>query len=97
MDMKKLLATVLLMSSTVAFSQEQRIKEPEKTTFTPHWFIQAEVGLPPGDTDSHDQSADWSRNDRGWQGWKRALSPVGRAPFCMEKYQSLTCSGRLSP
>ena len=42
--MKKLLATVLLMSSTVAFSQEQRIKEPEKTTFTPHWFIQAEVG-----------------------------------------------------
>ena len=42
--MKKLLATVLLMSSTVAFSQEQRIKEPEKTTFTPLWFIQAEVG-----------------------------------------------------
>ena len=38
------MATVLLMSSTVAFSQEQRIKEPEKTTFTPHWFIQAEVG-----------------------------------------------------
>ncbi len=30
MDMKKLLATVLLMSSTVAFSQEQRIKEPER-------------------------------------------------------------------
>ena len=50
-----------------------------------------------GSTDSHDQSADWSRNDRGWQGGKRALSPVGRAPFCMEKYQSLTCSGRLSP
>lgn len=36
-------------------------------------------------------------NDRGWQGGKRTLSPVGRAPFCMEKYQSLTCSGRLSP
>ena len=50
-----------------------------------------------GSTDSHDQSAGWSRNDRGWQGGKRALSPVGRAPFCMEKYQSLTCSGRLSP
>ena len=42
--MKKLLATVLLMSSTVAFAQEQRIKEPEKITFTPHWFIQAQVG-----------------------------------------------------
>ena len=50
-----------------------------------------------GSTDPHDQSADWSRNDRGWQGGKRALSPVGRAPFCMEKYQSLTCNGRLSP
>lgn len=44
MDMKKLLATVLLMSSTVAFAQEQRIKEPEKITFKPHWFIQAQVG-----------------------------------------------------
>ena len=42
--MKKLLATVLLMSSTVAFSQEQRIKEPEKITFKPHWFIQAQIG-----------------------------------------------------
>ena len=44
MDMKKLLVTVLLMSSTVAFAQEQRLKEPEKITFKPHWFIQAQVG-----------------------------------------------------
>lgn len=41
---KKLLAAVLLFSTTVAFAQEQRIKEPEKITFKPHWFIQAQVG-----------------------------------------------------
>ena len=25
-------------------NQEQRIKEPEKITFKPHWFIQAQIG-----------------------------------------------------
>lgn len=44
MNMKKMLAVVLLFSTTVAFAQEQRIKEPEKITFKPHWFIQAQVG-----------------------------------------------------
>lgn len=44
MNMKKMLAAVLLFSTTVAFAQEQRIKEPEKITFKPHWFIQAQVG-----------------------------------------------------
>lgn len=27
-----------------AQNQEQRIKEPEKITFKPHWFIQAQIG-----------------------------------------------------
>lgn len=25
-------------------AQEQRIKEPEKISFKPHWFIQAQIG-----------------------------------------------------
>ena len=44
MNIKKLLAAVLLISGTVAFAQEQRIKEPERITFKPHWFIQAQIG-----------------------------------------------------
>lgn len=42
--MKKLLAAVLLISTTVAFAQEQRVKEPGKTVFNPHWFMQVQVG-----------------------------------------------------
>ena len=35
---------VLCCSATFAQTQEQRIKEPEKITFKPHWFIQAQIG-----------------------------------------------------
>ena len=41
---RKILITVLAISGTVMFAQEQRIKEPEKITFKPHWFIQTQVG-----------------------------------------------------
>lgn len=41
---KKLFVALFIASTTVAFAQEQRIKEPEKITFKPHWFIQAQVG-----------------------------------------------------
>lgn len=44
MNMKKLLAAVFLISSTVAFAQELRVKEPGKTEFNPHWFMQVQVG-----------------------------------------------------
>ena len=39
-----LLLSLLTVSSTMAFAQEQRIKEEGKTVFKPHWFIQAQVG-----------------------------------------------------
>lgn len=42
---RKILITVLAISGTVMFAQEQRIKEPEKITFKPHWFIQTQVGV----------------------------------------------------
>lgn len=35
---------VLVTGSTLAFAQEQRVKEPGKVTFKPYWFIQAQVG-----------------------------------------------------
>lgn len=44
MKIKKLLFALLLTSTTLAFAQEQRIKEPSKVTFKPHWFIQAQIG-----------------------------------------------------
>ena len=53
--------------------------------------VKGRVGLPLGGGRIPTTSLRTGRgNDRGWQGRKRALSPVGRAPFCMEKYQSLT-------
>lgn len=60
--------------------------------------VKGRVGLPLGEYGSPRPVCGLvSGMTGGWQGGKRALSPVGRAPFCMEKYQSLTCSGRLSP
>lgn len=44
MNIKNLLLAVLATSSTIVLAQEQRVKEPEKVTFKPHWFIQAQVG-----------------------------------------------------
>ena len=46
MNIKKLWMSVfaLLLSSTVIFAQEQRIKEEGKTAFNPHWFMQVQVG-----------------------------------------------------
>lgn len=35
---------MLTVSSTMAFAQEQRIKEEGKTVFNPHWFIQVQAG-----------------------------------------------------
>lgn len=43
MDMKKLLVTALLISSTVTFAQET-YQGARKNNFHPHWFIQAQVG-----------------------------------------------------
>lgn len=47
-DMKKILLAflVVLCCSTIVTAQnpEQRIKEPGKVIFHPHWFIQAQVG-----------------------------------------------------
>lgn len=46
--MKKILLAflVVLCCSTIVTAQnpEQRIKEPGKVIFHPHWFIQAQVG-----------------------------------------------------
>lgn len=44
MKIRNLLIAILAVGSTVAFAQEQRIKEEGKTLFKPHWFIQAQVG-----------------------------------------------------
>ena len=39
-----LLLSLLTVSSTMAFAQEQRIKEEGKTVFKPHWFMQVQAG-----------------------------------------------------
>ena len=44
MNIKKILVAVYALSTTIAFAQEQRIKEESKTIFKPHWFIQAQIG-----------------------------------------------------
>lgn len=46
MNIKKLWMPVfaLLLSNTVIFAQEQRIKEAGKTEFRPHWLMQVQVG-----------------------------------------------------
>lgn len=44
MNIKNLLFAILITGSTIAFAQEQRVKEPGKVIFKPHWFIQAQVG-----------------------------------------------------
>ena len=44
MNIKKILVAVFALSTTIAFAQEQRIKEESKTIFKPHWFIQAQIG-----------------------------------------------------
>ena len=44
MNIKKILVAVFALSATIAFAQEQRIKEESKTIFKPHWFIQAQIG-----------------------------------------------------
>lgn len=43
---KSLLISIAVLCSTLAFAQssEQRVKEPGKVIFKPHWFIQAQVG-----------------------------------------------------
>ena len=38
-----LLLSLFTVSSTIAFAQEQRIKEEGKTVFKPHWFMQVPV------------------------------------------------------
>ena len=43
MNIKKILVAVFALSTTIAFAQEQRIKEESKTIFKPHWFIQAQI------------------------------------------------------
>ena len=45
MNIKKILVAVFALSTTIAFAQEQRIKEESKTIFKPHWFIQAQIGI----------------------------------------------------
>ena len=44
MKIRNLLLAILTVSSTLAFAQEQRIKEEGKTLFNPHWFMQVQVG-----------------------------------------------------
>ncbi|WP_373145782.1 OmpA family protein [Bacteroides thetaiotaomicron] len=44
MKIRNLLIAMLTVSSTMAFAQEQRIKEEGKTVFNPHWFIQVQAG-----------------------------------------------------
>ena len=39
-----LLLSLLTVSSTMAFAQEQRIKEEGKTVFKPHWSMQVQAG-----------------------------------------------------
>ena len=41
---RKLLIGIMAISVLPISAQEQRIKEPEKITFKPHWFIQAQIG-----------------------------------------------------
>ena len=46
---RNLVLAVLCLSTVTTFGQSEpqssRIKEPEKITFKPHWFIQAQLGL----------------------------------------------------
>lgn len=44
MKIRNLLIAILTVTGTVAFAQEQRIKEEGKIVFKPHWFIQTQVG-----------------------------------------------------
>lgn len=44
MKIRNLLIAMLTVSSTMAFAQEQRIKEDGKTVFKPHWFMQVQAG-----------------------------------------------------
>lgn len=44
MKIRNLLIAMLTVSSTMAFAQEQRIKEEGKTVFNPHWFMQVQAG-----------------------------------------------------
>lgn len=44
MKIRNLLIAILTISSTMAFAQEQRIKEEGKIVFNPHWFMQLQVG-----------------------------------------------------
>ena len=45
---RNLVLAVLCLSTVTTFGQSEpqssRIKEPEKITFKPHWFIQAQLG-----------------------------------------------------
>ena len=41
---RKLLIGIMANSVLPISAQEQRIKEPEKISFRPHWFIQAQIG-----------------------------------------------------
>ncbi len=41
---RKLLIGIMAISVLPISAQEQRIKEPEKISFKPHWFIQAQIG-----------------------------------------------------
>lgn len=44
MKIRNLLIAMLTVCSTMAFAQEQRIKEEGKTVFNPHWFMQVQAG-----------------------------------------------------
>lgn len=41
---KQLFVALLIAGTTTSLAQEQRVKEPGKTVFKPHWFIQVQVG-----------------------------------------------------
>ena len=41
---RKLLIGIMAISLLPISAQEQRVKEPEKISFKPHWFIQAQIG-----------------------------------------------------
>lgn len=43
---RSVLIVFAILCTTIAFAQsgEQRIKEPGKTVFHPHWFIQTQIG-----------------------------------------------------
>lgn len=44
MKIRNLLIAIFVMSCTIVFAQERKIKEEGKIVFKPHWFMQLQVG-----------------------------------------------------